>query len=162
MHDSHQNVCRTWQKPTMLSSTSYSAEVLSSTHSSLASSKTSSQERNSHIFSMEVPHFETCERWLNIVMYCNCRIPGLIVSRRRHSLKNESEYNRGYSYANKWAGYSAIQPVNLLWPKMFSLLLLCSPFFQHCHSSGNLVACISDLSSKIKEFYQKLKLERTK
>ena len=38
----------------------------------------------------------------------NCRIPGLIVSRRRYSLKNESEYNRGYSYANKWAGYSAI------------------------------------------------------
>ena len=38
----------------------------------------------------------------------NCRIPGLVVSRRRHSLKNESEYNRGYSYANKWAGYSAI------------------------------------------------------
>ena len=38
----------------------------------------------------------------------NCRIPGLIVSRRRHSLKNESEYNRGYSYANKWGGYSEI------------------------------------------------------
>ena len=31
-----------------------------------------------------------------------------IVSPGRHSLKNESEYNRGYSYANKWAAYSAI------------------------------------------------------
>ena len=28
--------------------------------------------------------------------------PTHIVSPRRHSLKNESEYNRGYSYANRW------------------------------------------------------------
>ena len=34
--------------------------------------------------------------------------PGPIVSPTRHSLKNESEYDRSYSYANKWAGYSAI------------------------------------------------------
>ena len=31
-----------------------------------------------------------------------------IVSPGRHSMKKESECNRGYSYANKWAGYSAI------------------------------------------------------
>ena len=33
--------------------------------------------------------------------------PAHIVSSRRHSLKNEPEYNIGYSHANKLAGYSA-------------------------------------------------------
>ena len=38
----------------------------------------------------------------------NCRIPGPIVSHRRHSLKNESEYSRGHSYANSWARYVVV------------------------------------------------------
>ena len=45
---------------------------------------------------------------LSYFLVSNCRIPGPIVSPRRHSLKNESKYNRSCCYANKWAGYSAI------------------------------------------------------
>ena len=42
------------------------------------------------------------------LFWSNCRIPGPIVSDRRHSLKNESEYNRGYSHAYGWARYVVV------------------------------------------------------
>ena len=59
------------------------------------------------IFTLESIEIDREEELLN--NKSNCRIyPTHIVSPRRHSLKNESEYNRGYSYANRWTGYSVI------------------------------------------------------